>query len=134
MPRLNRRSFLGSAGATLATPLLPTMTVAAAPASPTATQYRWARLYARAGNARTPAQIASALGIGPETATHLHKSLARDGVLHMATTRPGELAEPAGLRRHAQRPNARSTLDLDALMRCVTRNIRFEFPHLPRVA
>ena len=131
MPTLHRRRCLQSLMAAGAAPLLPAPVLAAAPAKATHAQILWASLFARAGNLRTPAEVARIMNVSPATAQGIFDQVSARGVAAIAnpagavqTRQPGtrDLNRRA-VRRTAPRPQP---IDMAALMRVVTRNMAEE--------
>ncbi|MEM8979505.1 MAG: hypothetical protein AAGD04_08470 [Pseudomonadota bacterium] len=69
---MKRRTFLQTAGAAIATPVVPSLGAAkAAPVAITSHQLMWAEHYARVHNAVSPDLLSSALGFSKEVASAL---------------------------------------------------------------
>jgi len=129
MPTLNRRGFLQSLSAAGLMPMMPALPAMAAPASHTSIQYVWASYYAQMNNACSVPQIMSALNVQSDVAQSLMQKLIDKNVLMP----PGA----SGVSSLRERPKSQlghkpainklsSLIDLDALMRIVTRNIAQE--------
>lgn len=81
---MKRRTFLRSAGAAAAIPVLPLPALAApvAPAPVHAATANWAALYARANARATPALLQKWLNVGPEQANALMADLVKRNIVH----------------------------------------------------
>ena len=134
MPTLNRRGFIQSLSAAGLVPFLPALPAAAAPVGHSAIQYVWASYYAQMNNACSVPQIMSALNVPPAVAESLMQRLIDMNVL----TTPGASGVAQRKKRsfdkydYASDRRTRDTskrlinVDLDLLMRRVTRNIAVE--------
>lgn len=98
MPALNRRRFLQFASAAGLAPMIPTLPARAAVASGAATssQMLWASLIARAGNAKSATDLASAMGIPQKSAQGIFAKLAEKKIV------AANLSQTLG---HTGRPN-----------------------------
>lgn len=133
MPQFNRRGVLQGLLAVGAAPLMPVSAAASAPVAHTRMQFIWATLYAHMNNACSPAQIIRALGVSPNVADSLYAELLRKGVLEVPLTGGVARARKAmcdGLKGHRAADVApqRRGINLDQLMRVVTRDISRQLP------
>jgi len=134
MPTLNRRGFIQSLSAAGLVPFLPALPAAAAPVGHSAIQYVWASYYAQMNNACSVPQIMSALNVPPAVAESLMQRLIDMNVL----TTPGASGVAQRKKRSFDKRDYTSdrrtrdtskrliNVDLDLLMRRVTRNIAVE--------
>jgi len=134
MPTLNRRGFIQSLSAAGLVPFLPALPAAAAPVGHSAIQYVWASYYAQMNNACSVPQIMSALNVPPAVAESLMQRLIDMNVL----TTPGASGMAQRKKRSFDKRDYTSdrrtrdtskrliNVDLDLLMRRVTRNIAVE--------
>ena len=136
MPTLNRRGFLQSLSATGVVPLFPALpAAAAAPVGHTSIQYVWASYFAQANNACSVPQIMSALNVPTAVAESLMQRLVSANVL---TTPAASGVAQLKTRSYASESDAshrpatgtQYKLDLDNIMRIVTRNIAVETQHI----